>query len=152
VVGGVVRRVPRAERGVVDVFLTDAGRRDPLFSSLLPRFPVFKSHENVLTLPPGAVPLAGSIACEHEAFRWGATAYGVHFHVELRPRHLRWRLRPTCDRSLTAADRAGDALEAALEAAAPQLQDTARTLLDRWLLLAGVASGSRAGAAIALSR
>jgi GMP synthase (glutamine-hydrolysing) len=78
-----VDRQAQAEVGVHDVYLTEAARRDPLFSSLPGRLAVFGWHEDRFELPPGAVPLAGSIACTYQAFRFGA-AYALQFHPEVR--------------------------------------------------------------------
>ena len=87
--GGNVESGPRPEVGLHDVFLTEAAAHDPLFAGLPPRLQVFGWHEDGLSLPRGAVPLAGSIAYANQAFRWGASAYGLQFHVEVRPQ--------TCD-------------------------------------------------------
>jgi GMP synthase (glutamine-hydrolysing) len=69
--GAAVERQARPEVGVHDIYLTDAGRRDPLFSGLPGRLEVFGWHEASFDLPRGTVPLAGSIACTYQAFRFG---------------------------------------------------------------------------------
>ncbi len=38
--------------------------------------------DEVHVLPPGAVQLASSPACEHQAFRLGRLAWGIQFHIE----------------------------------------------------------------------
>jgi len=43
---------------------------------------VFQWHAYTFDLPPGAVHLASSESCEHQAFRFGARAYGLQFHLE----------------------------------------------------------------------
>src|SRR5687768_8361619 len=89
--GGSVGPALHPEVGVHDVFRTHGGSRDQLFSRLPARFPVFGWHEDAFELPRGAVPLAGSIACEHQAFRYGTSAYGLQFHPEVRVGDLhRW--------------------------------------------------------------
>jgi GMP synthase-like glutamine amidotransferase len=71
------------EVGVLAVELTDAGRTDPVFANLPPRFPTLQWHGDTFDLPAGAVRLASSPAYPNQAFRYGQRAYGVQFHVEV---------------------------------------------------------------------
>lgn len=82
--GGAVARNPAGrELGTVAVELTAAGREDPLFHGMPPRFEVQATHEDdVRALPPGAAVLAANAASPVQAFRLGA-ARGVQFHPEL---------------------------------------------------------------------
>ena len=142
--GGEVESGLRPEVGVHDVFLTDAARHDPLFAGLPRRLQVFGWHEDTFSLPRRAIPLAGSMAYANQAFRWGATAYGLQFHVEVRPGDLqRWEHLPGYARLFEAADARGDGLDAALEAATPVFDETIRTLIERWLLLVTGAAAVR---------
>jgi GMP synthase-like glutamine amidotransferase len=139
---GAAVRWGRPEVGVHDIFLTDAAEHDPLFAGLPRRFEVLGWHEHCFDLPRGAVPLAGSIACTHQAFRFGVAAYGLQFHPEVRADELvRWRGVPGY-REL--AERTGtdvDAVTVTLRRAAPQLDAVAEQLLERWLyLVSGVAT------------
>ena len=140
--GGEVESGRRSELGVHDVFLTDAARHDPLFAGLPRRLHVCGWHEDTFTLPRGAVRLAGSMAYANQAFRWGATAYGLQFHVEARPDDLRrWEHVPGYARMLEAAGTDLDTVIGALEGATPALDETMRALIERWLLVvAGVAA------------
>jgi GMP synthase-like glutamine amidotransferase len=137
--GGSVGHASPPEAGIHDVFLTNAARHDPLFCELPGRFPVFGWHEDAFELPRGAVPLAGSIACEHQAFRFGASAYGLQFHPEVRPRDLgRWPAVPGYADLLTRVGADWDDLTTELARATPALDHLVEELLGRWLDLAAV--------------
>ena len=75
----------RAEVGVVPLELTDAGRRDPVFSPLGSPFPAVFGHEDIVDdLPPDAVSLASSATIENEALMFpGKPIYATQFHPEL---------------------------------------------------------------------
>lgn len=74
---------PRKEIGWYPIELTPEGAADPLFRHLPPRFETFEWHGDVFELPPGAVSLASSAQYPHQAFRLGARAYGLLFHLEV---------------------------------------------------------------------
>jgi GMP synthase-like glutamine amidotransferase len=132
--GGVVAPLPAPEVGLHDVILTEDARRDQLFADLPDRFPVFGWHEDSFSLPPGAIPLAGSPACTHQAFRFGDAAYGLQFHPELRACDLaRWRGNSAYREVAANAAKDWESLLAALEEATPTLDALARHLLGRWL-------------------
>jgi len=80
--GGFVSRNAVREIGWHDVDLTEAGVDDPVLTSFTPRQQVFQWHEDGISLPPGAVNLAGSDASPVQAFRYGKHAYGFQFHLE----------------------------------------------------------------------
>jgi GMP synthase (glutamine-hydrolysing) len=137
--GAAVYRGPAPEVGLQSVFLTAAGRGDPLFRGLPARLSVFQWHGDGFELPRGAVLLAGSSAYSNQAFRWGACAYGFQFHLEVTPHMARaWAELRGYERQLAAADAHGGLpkLLAALEAHAAALDALAATLLTRWLVLA----------------
>jgi GMP synthase (glutamine-hydrolysing) len=132
--GATVERQAQPELGLHDVYLTDAAHRDPLFSGLPGRLAVFGCHEDRFELPRGAVPLAGSIACTYQAFRFGAAAYGLQFHPEVRAGDLaNWARVSGYRRLLDAAGVAPDRLAGELERATPDLDNLVGHLLDRWL-------------------
>lgn len=80
--GARLERGPAPEVGAGEVELTAAGRRDPVIGPG-PVLPVLHWHGDTFTLPEGAVHLARSAAYAHQAFRVGACAYGLQFHVEV---------------------------------------------------------------------
>jgi GMP synthase (glutamine-hydrolysing) len=81
--GSRVRRGHAREIGWCDVGLTGDGRADPVLSGFSARQQVFQWHEDAIELPSGATHLASSEACEVQAFRFGESAYGFQFHLEV---------------------------------------------------------------------
>ncbi|KAB0665089.1 type 1 glutamine amidotransferase [Oryzomonas japonica] len=71
------------ELGTLEVELTAAGREDRLFTGCAPRLGTFQWHHDSFDIPPGAVLLAASPACPHQAFRIGPYAWGTQFHPEV---------------------------------------------------------------------
>lgn len=93
--GAPVTRNPRKEIGWYDLIPTDEGRRDPLFRHFDEVEKVFQWHGDTFAIPPGAMHLARSEACAHQAFRYGANAYGLQFHLEVdEPMIDRWLKTP----------------------------------------------------------
>jgi GMP synthase-like glutamine amidotransferase len=82
--GGVVRLMDRQEIGFGEVTLTDAGRRDPLFTGFAAPVETFQWHgAEISRLPDGADVLAMNSSCAIQAFRYGQHAYGLQYHVEI---------------------------------------------------------------------
>lgn len=89
--GGSVAQLGEREIGWYDVELTAAGESDPVLSTFSSTQEVFQWHEDGVELPPGAVLLASSDACNVQAFRYGEHAYGFQFHLEVDPSLIdRW--------------------------------------------------------------
>lgn len=85
--GGDARRSPQGpEAGTLLIARRDASGSDPLFGEL-PLTPdvIQFHHDEIHQLPPGALLLASSPRHPNQAFRVGATAYGVQFHIETSP-------------------------------------------------------------------
>jgi GMP synthase-like glutamine amidotransferase len=82
--GGTVE--PGAEGPETGAYLTakrDAAEQDPLFGQMPMTPDVMQSHGDVITeLPPGAVLLMAGTGYPHQAFRVGAAAWGIQFHIE----------------------------------------------------------------------
>ena len=74
---------PRKEIGWYTLDLTPAAAADRLLggSDLQPT--VFQWHGDTFALPAGAVQLASSPLCAQQAFRFGRSAYGLQFHLEV---------------------------------------------------------------------
>ncbi len=131
VAGGVVTSQSRGEKGLVAITLSGAGAADPLFAGLGSDLSAFEWHNDSFTIPPGAVPLAGSATCPGQAFRLGR-AWGLQFHPEV-------------DEAIVAAWSRGDpdreALITAFAAAAATHRALAAALLANFLDNAGLTVG-----------
>jgi GMP synthase-like glutamine amidotransferase len=85
--GGQVGKMEKAEVGILDISLTEAGRGDPLFAGIGNPFQALQWHgAAVLEAPEGAVILADSPVCANQAMRIGDLAYGLQCHTELTTR------------------------------------------------------------------
>ena len=138
--GMVVNDSERSEMGTVDVSLTEAGRQDPLFSTLPDPFGTqMGHHDRVSVLPEGAIELATTDVAPYQAFRLrDLPIYGTQFHSELDETTERGRLityRPYYP------EMADDAVfQATLDSLRPS--PDADDLLRRFLLLFAVEDGA----------
>ncbi len=81
--GAAVTKGPGKEIGWHPVSLTDAASDDRLWGGAERTFTAFNWHGDILELPAGAVSLASSSLTANQAFRYGASAYGFLFHMEV---------------------------------------------------------------------
>jgi GMP synthase-like glutamine amidotransferase len=82
--GGAVERAEVAEIGLVELSLLPAAAADPLMSALPQGVPVGQYHvDTMAVLPDGAVLLASSADCAHQAYRLGERAWALQFHPEI---------------------------------------------------------------------
>ncbi|WP_419997768.1 type 1 glutamine amidotransferase [Streptomyces boninensis] len=91
VAGGEVRASHgEPELGSTALTLRAEAARDPLLRGLPGRVTAIERHKDQVTvLPPGAVWLAESERCAHQAFRCGEVAWGVQFHPEVSAERVR---------------------------------------------------------------
>ena len=80
--GGSVRRTARPEIGWCEVEVTPEAAEDPVLGALPDRFESFQWHSYEAVPPDGNAALASS---EHslQAFRIGASSWGIQFHAEV---------------------------------------------------------------------
>jgi GMP synthase (glutamine-hydrolysing) len=124
------------EVGVLPVLLTDEALADPVFAGTPRELLSLQWHGDTFDLPDGATRLAGSPAYPNQAFRVGADAYGVQFHLEVSAALAReWADVPAYAESLerVLGEGALDRLIAELEARADGLLSHGRRLFERWL-------------------
>jgi GMP synthase (glutamine-hydrolysing) len=130
---------PEPEVGVLPVTLTPEGALDPLFAGLPPTFPTLQWHGDTFDLPKGATRLASSPAFPNQAFRYGESAYGIQFHVEVLPEMAReWAHVPAyaeyADRVL--GEGGMERLLHDFAAAEAAMRATGRDMFARWADLA----------------
>lgn len=80
---------PHKEIGWFPIRLTEAGQRSPLLAGVPPEATVFHWHGDTFPIPPNAVHLAASLACESQAFLHDGRILGLQFHLESTPETVR---------------------------------------------------------------
>lgn len=88
VLGARVYRNEHKEIGWLPIELSEQGRASGLLASLPPRLEAFQWHGDTFDLPAGAVHLARSEGCEHQAFLYEGRVLGLQFHLESTPASL----------------------------------------------------------------
>jgi GMP synthase (glutamine-hydrolysing) len=104
--GADVRPNPRGkEIGWGQVRTTADAAADAILGRFAPVETVLHWHGDVFDLPEGAVSLASSTLTPHQAYRWGARAWGLLFHVEADPALVAgWLDEPTMRAEAAAVD------------------------------------------------
>ena len=82
VLGSSVIKGKRKEIGWHKLTLTADAFLDPLFKGLESSFIGLHWHGDIFDLPKAATSLASSELTQHQAFRYGTSAYGLLFHME----------------------------------------------------------------------
>ncbi len=85
VLGGEVTRNPEREIGWFPVCQSPDAAGSPVMAGLPVEFEAFHWHGDSFALPPGAVHIARSEACEQQAFVWRDQVVGFQFHLETTP-------------------------------------------------------------------
>ena len=70
------------EIGWFPIELTTEAINSQLFQAFSPQLTVFHWHGDTFDLPPGAIRLAYSEACQNQAFLYGNKVLGLQFHLE----------------------------------------------------------------------
>jgi GMP synthase (glutamine-hydrolysing) len=115
------------EIGLIPITLTVAGESDPLFKGLS-QVEAVEWHDDTFDIPNGAVALARSDTCVHQAFRFGPRAYGLQFHPEVSPVMLAQWIKSAAEGSID-----GLSFLRALESKAGALQVQAERLVDNFI-------------------
>jgi GMP synthase (glutamine-hydrolysing) len=137
--GAKVTANPVKEIGWYELELTAAAADDPLFGGCGPRHRVFQSHGDTFALPDGAVHLARGELWENQAFRFGRSAWGLQFHIEMTEALVHeWLDEPDTRRLCAVLDYIDpDAIRAETPEALPKMRVLADRVLPRFAALCG---------------
>jgi GMP synthase (glutamine-hydrolysing) len=134
--GAPISRSAQAEIGWYELETQAGAGADPVMAGLGPRLPVFQWHSRTFASPRGAVHLARTASCAHQAFRYGSNAYGFQLHPEVNQALIeRWLGIPAYRAELVAADlgQDADAILARTPAALAAMQARAQTAFSAFL-------------------
>lgn len=140
VLGAPIRRQDQPEIGWYELQLTAAGQIDPVLGVLAARTQVFEWHRYTFELAAGAEQLARTTTCEQQAFRYGRSAYGFQFHLEMnRALIQRWLHHPDYAGELAQSGltRSIEDIRRATELHVPGMQQAAEMVFNGFLDLIG---------------
>jgi len=109
---------------------TEAARDDRLLRHFDGSQPVFQWHAYTFDLPRGALLLASTDSCTHQAFRFGERAYGLQFHLEADEALIRRWLAVPAYRAEIHANEMEGILQGTLSHIAPALRLSERVFGD----------------------
>ena len=120
--GGKCGKQNPPEIGVLDITLTEAGTKDPIFRDMPAQQKALQWHSvQVTETPENCVVLAESPACANQAMRVGECAWSMQYHVEVEPDTVdNWAAIPAY-RSALINTLGEDALPALLDSATAEL-------------------------------
>jgi GMP synthase-like glutamine amidotransferase len=128
------------EIGILEVELTPAGVRDPIFAGMARRQKALQWHSVRVAEPPeGAVILASSDVCRVQAMRIGRHAWSMQYHVEIEPDTVaNWGAVPAyrCALEATLGPQALDRLVAEAEATMAECLANAERLYRNFMAAA----------------
>jgi GMP synthase (glutamine-hydrolysing) len=135
--GSQVYANPVKEIGWYTVDLTTEAAGDALFRDAAKAETVFQWHGDTFDLPPGATLLATAPGCRHQAFRQGANAYGLQFHIEVTADIIAdWLHEPGNCGELAGLDYIDpEQIRQVTPAHLPAMESLGRRVLGRWAAL-----------------
>lgn len=135
VVGAPVRPMGYREIGFFPITRLSANaRRSKTFRDVPDSFTALHWHGEQFQIPDGALHLARSAACPHQAFEYG-TALGLQFHLEMAPEYLS-DMGTNCSTDLLPGGehiQSLTAMQAALKDLGDQPYQLLAHILDRWV-------------------
>ena len=135
--GGEVGPAAEPEIGIMEVELTEAGRRSPIFKGIPETHACLQWHSaEVLRAPPGAQTLAASRACAVQALGYAGHAFSIQYHIEITGDTVpQWGDVPAYEEALERAMGEGAlaAFEARAAASMADLNRSARCIYDNFM-------------------
>lgn len=126
---------PEKEIGWGPIALSDVGQQSVL--APFAKVPVLHWHGDNAALPPGAVNLASTRACPHQAFAIGDTILALQFHIEADPARIeQWLVGHTVELDKAGVDPRAIRRQAA--GVGPATAKAGREVLGAWLAQACV--------------
>ncbi|MDE2993160.1 MAG: gamma-glutamyl-gamma-aminobutyrate hydrolase family protein [Chloroflexota bacterium] len=129
--GARVYPAPQKEIGWYDVYLQEAAHTDRLWQGVAQTFTPLHWHGDVFDLPAGAVALASSALTDHQAFRYGDSAYGLLFHLEMGRRQIAAMVKTFRD-EVVGAGVAPETILADTAACHPRAKELGAVVFERW--------------------
>lgn len=126
----------RREIGWHAVHFTRSAARDPLWREISDDLVAFHWHGDRFEIPRNADSLAWSALTDCQAFRWGKSAYGVLFHLEVNERVVDRMTKAFQAELLSTSQRPAD-IRAAASSHLPELERVGREFFARWIGLLG---------------
>ncbi|ASR44491.1 glutamine amidotransferase [Xanthomonas citri pv. mangiferaeindicae] len=128
--GADVASMGHKEIGFAPLMLTPAGEASAL--TALDRVPVLHWHGDRFGIPAGAVRLAGTNACAHQAFAIGRHVLALQCHLEAEPQRIeQWLIGHACELAQAGLD--PRALRADAHARRDDLPRAAQAVFGAWL-------------------
>ena len=132
--GAKVKSGAQKEIGWHPVELLEGAASDRLLSGLPSRFTAFHWHGDVFDLPNGSITLAASDLTPCQGFRYGRTAYGILFHLEVTETIIQDLIREF-RQELDAENIAAASIIQKIEDYLPNLQALGENVFNRWVQL-----------------
>ncbi|MBN1818566.1 MAG: type 1 glutamine amidotransferase [Sedimentisphaerales bacterium] len=131
VLGAKISRQDHKEIGWYDIVFTEQALSMSYWRDFAPYLKVFHWHGDTFAIPPGAVRLAGSEACENQAFQYENNVLALQFHIEYTPQSIEKMLQ-YCSEELEQGPwiQTAEAIRAGYRHI-PGLRDRLHILLDR---------------------
>lgn len=132
--GGKVYPNQIKEIGWYPLQMLPAAAKDAILADCQNTETVFQWHGDTFDLPAGAVLLAQSGQCKHQAFRVGSSAWGLQFHIEMTPDMVDlWLSEPSNRDELAQLDYIDPAaIRTATLSEFPKMQQFGRCVLSRF--------------------
>lgn len=132
--GGEVAKHSRKEIGWHPIRMSTDAASDALFAETPTEFTALHWHGDIFIPPAGAVSLASSALTRHQAFRYGRSAYGILFHLEVTQASIEGMLETFAD-EVKAEGLRQETIRQDASMHLPDLSRIGSQVFDRWVRL-----------------